>query len=216
MKNKNIIDNKLQLWDSVSTTDPKYTKKVNQRGGFTAIAAQSQVKKATEIFGPAGIGWGVKNEKFTNIEGTTLVLYTSTLWYVFNSKTGELPIHSSIKYGANGRYDDDFAKKVATDALTKGLSKLGFNADVFMGLFDDNKYVNDMKMYFGTGIKTEAWKKKLNQVVDKLPDSDKKKFNDAISKKTITSKNYEAYIKRAEELLVQFEEAMSEAKKNNG
>ena len=147
---------------------------------------------------------------------TTLVLYTSTLWYVFNSKTGELPIHSSIKYGANGRYDDDFAKKVATDALTKGLSKLGFNADVFMGLFDDNKYVNDMKMYFGTGIKTEAWKKKLNQVVDKLPDSDKKKFNDAISKKTITSKNYETYIKRAEELLVQFEEAMSEAKKNNG
>ena len=36
-----------------------------------------------------------------------------------------------------------------------------------------------------------------------------------ISKKTITSKNYKAYITRAEELLVQFEEAMSEAKKNN-
>lgn len=211
MTDKNFIDNKLQLWDSVSTTDPKYTKKVNQRGGFTAIAAQSQVKKATEVFGPAGIGWGVKNEKFTNIEGTTLVLYTSTLWYVFNSKTGELPIHSSIKYGANGRYDDDFAKKVATDALTKGLSKLGFNADVFMGLFDDNKYVNQVTEQFAD----ESWKKKLNQVVDKLPDSDKKKFSDAISKKTITSKNYKAYIARAEELLVQFEEAMSEAKKNN-
>lgn len=211
MTDKNFIDNKLQLWDSVSTTDPKYTKKVNQRGGFTAIAAQSQVKKATEVFGPAGIGWGVKNEKFTNIEGTTLVLYTSTLWYVFNSKTGELPIHSSIKYGANGRYDDDFAKKVATDALTKGLSKLGFNADVFMGLFDDNKYVNQVTEQFAD----ESWKNKLNQVVDKLPDSDKKKFSDAISKKTITSKNYKAYIARAEELLVQFEEAMSEAKKNN-
>jgi hypothetical protein len=211
MTDKNFIDNKLQLWDSVSTTDPKYTKKVNQRGGFTAIAAQSQVKKATEVFGPAGIGWGVKDEKFTNIEGTTLVLYTSTLWYVFNSKTGELPIHSSIKYGANGRYDDDFAKKVATDALTKGLSKLGFNADVFMGLFDDNKYVSQVTEQFAD----DSWKKKLNQVVDKLPDSDKKKFSDAISKKTITSKNYKAYITRAEELLVQFEEAMSEAKKNN-
>lgn len=211
MADKNFIDNKLQLWDSVSTTDPKYTKKVNQRGGFTAIAAQSQVKKATEVFGPAGIGWGVKNEKFTNIEGTTLVLYNSTLWYIFNSKTGELPIHSSIKYGANGRYDDDFAKKVATDALTKGLSKLGFNADVFMGLFDDNKYVNQVTEKFAD----DSWKKKLNQVVDKLPDSDKKKFSDAISKKTITSKNYKAYITRAEELLVQFEEAMSEAKKNN-
>ena len=211
MADKNFIDNKLQLWDSVSTTDPKYTKKVNQRGGFTAIAAQSQVKKATEVFGPAGIGWGVKNEKFTNIEGTTLVLYNSTLWYIFNSKTGELPIHSSIKYGANGRYDDDFAKKVATDALTKGLSKLGFNADVFMGLFDDNKYVNQVTEKFAD----DSWKKKLNQVVDKLPDSDKKKFSDAISKKTITSKNYKAYITRAAELLVQFEAALSEAKKNN-
>ena len=29
--------------------------------------------------------------------------------------------------------------------LTKGLSKLGFNADVFMGRFDDNKYVNTPK-----------------------------------------------------------------------
>ena len=83
---------KLKLWNTVETTDPKYTKKVNQRGGFTAIAAQSQIKKATEVFGPAGIGWGVKNEEFTNIEGTTLVLYTSTLWYVFNSETGEFPI----------------------------------------------------------------------------------------------------------------------------
>lgn len=211
MTDKNFIDNKLQLWDSVSTTDPKYTKKVNQRGGFTAIAAQSQVKKATEVFGPAGIGWGVKNEKFTNIEGTTLVLYTSTLWYVFNSKTGELPIHSSIKYGANGRYDDDFAKKVATDALTKGLSKLGFNADVFMGLFDDNKYVSQVTEQFAD----DSWKKKLNQVVDKLPDSDKEKFNKAVKDGTVTRRNYVAYIKRAEELLVQFEEAMSEAKKNN-
>ena len=97
-------------------------------------------------------------EKFTVDEGTSMVLYTASLWYNFNAKTGSIPIHSSIKYGANGRYDDDFSKKVATDALTKGLSKLGFNADVFMGLFDDNKYVNDMKVYFGTGIEPHAWK----------------------------------------------------------
>ena len=37
--------------------------------------------------------------------------------------------------------DADFAKKIETDALTKALSKIGFNADVFMGLYDDHKYV---------------------------------------------------------------------------
>ena len=49
-KNKN-----LELWKSVETTDPEFTKKVNQRGGFTAIAAQSQLMKATEVFGPFGV-----------------------------------------------------------------------------------------------------------------------------------------------------------------
>ena len=44
--------------------------------------------------------------------------------------------------------DADFAKKIETDALTKALSKLGFNADVFMGRFDDTKYVLEMKEKF--------------------------------------------------------------------
>ena len=202
----------LALWDSVSTTDPQYTKKVNQRGGFTAIAAQSQVKKATEVFGIMGHGWGVEDEKFTVVEGTTMVLYTASLWYKFGNSNGSIPINSSIKYGANGRYDDDFSKKVSTDALTKGLSKLGFNADVFMGLFDDNKYVNQVKEQFVNN----DWKDLLNQVIKKLPSTDKTKFDNAITAGTITSKNYKSYIKRANELLIQSEEAMIEAKNNNG
>ena len=44
--------------------------------------------------------------------------------------------------------DADFAKKIETDALTKALSKLGFNADVFMGRFDDHKYVEEINAEF--------------------------------------------------------------------
>ena len=79
----------------------------------------------------------------------------------------EFPIHSSIRYTVNGRIDDDFAKKVATDALTKGLSKLGFNADVFLGLFDDNKYVNQLKATATTNKVTEtnANKTPINKTV---------------------------------------------------
>ena len=47
----------MDLWSSVETTDPEFTTKVNQRGGFTAIGAQYQIKTATETFGPFGIGW---------------------------------------------------------------------------------------------------------------------------------------------------------------
>ena len=35
-----------------------------------------------------------------------------------------------------------------TDALTKAFSHLGVSADVFLGLFDNNKYVQEMKAKF--------------------------------------------------------------------
>ena len=134
--------NNMRIWENVCTTDPKYTKYVNQRGGFTAIDAQYQVRTATEQFGPMGWGWGVKDETFNFIEG--MVIYQAILFYHFGSdgdniEENEIPLHSSMQV------KPDCVKSVATDALTKGLSKLGFNADVFLGKFDDNKYVNDLK-----------------------------------------------------------------------
>ena len=209
------MKNNLELWDTVETTDPQYTKKVNQRGGFTAIAAQSQVKRATEVFGIMGHGWGVEDEKFTTVEGTTMVLYTANLWYKFNTRTGAIPIHSSIKYGANGRYDDDFSKKVATDALTKGLSKLGFNADVFMGLFDDNKYVADVTNKFKK-VSDNNWIIKITEASKKLSDTDRSKIMKSIKDGSLTELNHQAALKRISELLIQYEEQMVEAKANNG
>ena len=153
----------MAVWDAVSTTDPKYTTKVNQRGGFTAIGAQYQLKTATKMFGPIGMGWGVINEKFDEVgmhTDTGLVLYRATFWYKLDGTQYSFPIHSSIKYAIGGRLDDDFAKKVATDALTKGLSKLGFNADVFMGMFDDNKYVRSLTET------TEVAKKNLSKTTN--------------------------------------------------
>ena len=40
--------------------------------------------------------------------------------------------------------DHSADKKCATDALTKGLSFLGFSADIFMGLHDDWQYVQNL------------------------------------------------------------------------
>jgi|TARA_Y100000310_G_C20480734_1_gene714548 hypothetical protein len=192
-----------KLWDSVEKTDPRFTKKVNQRGGFTAIGAQYQVRKATETFGPFGVGWGVKAESFKRYEDTGLVLYQGTLWYKYGEDNGEVPIHSSIKYHANSRVDDDFAKKVATDAMTKGLSKLGFNADVFMGLFDDNKYVSALKKEF-TIVKPvdSKWREKVEAEAEALPDEHKATVLDALSANRINSVNWEASIKRMQELKI--------------
>jgi len=194
----------MKLWKSVETTDPNFTKKVNQRGGFTAIGAQYQLRTATETFGPFGLGWGVKDETIEKWEDVGLAVYTATMWYVptefkkgipvVQHKASEFPIHSSIKYHSNGRVDDDFMKKVATDALTKGLSKLGFNADVFMGMFDDNKYVNKLTNMNGT------WKKEVTDATKGLSDKDKESIHNYINDGSIHSDNYKKALTRINEL----------------
>tara|TARA_R100000458_G_C8212679_1_gene199612 strand:+ start:128 stop:631 length:504 start_codon:yes stop_codon:yes gene_type:complete len=158
-KNKN---NNLFLWEQVETTDPEFTSKVNQRGGFTAIGAQYQFKNATEIFGAFGHGFGVKDENYTPILNDTLIVYTATFYYKYEDEAGdvngEFPISSSIRVMMGSKLDDDCIKKVQTDAITKGLSRLGFNADVFMGRFDGNKYVdaNGQKIDGNTGTDAGA------------------------------------------------------------
>ena len=193
----------MKLWQSVETTDPNFTKKVNQRGGFTAIGAQYQLRTATETFGPFGTGWGVKDERIEKWEDAGLAVYTGTLWYrpaefrdgiPVIKQESEFPIHSSIKYHSNGRVDDDFMKKVATDALTKGLSKLGFNADVFMGKFDDNKYVNKLTNMNGT------WKKEVSDKAEKLNKEDKESIMNFLKDGSINSNNYKKALTRIEEL----------------
>ena len=143
------MDN-LKLWDSVEKTNPAHTKSANVRGNkITAIAPQQQIKNATEQFGSYGIGWGFKDIKldYAMLERTGIVVFHGVFFY----PKSEFPIISSIsafKDGAMLKPDADFAKKVETDALTKALSKLGFNADVFMGLYDDHKYVAMMQDEF--------------------------------------------------------------------
>ena len=126
----------MELWNQVCVTDPKTTKKVEVGRGFTAICAQTQLKKATELWGAFGSTWGVKEEK--HIIHDKIAYYTGKLYFPH----GLIEIHSDINlYTSKGAYNEDWTKKLATDALTKGLSKLGFNSDVFEGKFDDNKYI---------------------------------------------------------------------------
>ncbi len=138
------MNDNMKLWDSVCVTDPKVTKEVNVGRKFTAICAQSQIKAATNLWGPMGDNWAVNSEDFKIIGN--YCIYTAYIIY----PSGTISIHADIEIifssgKRKGMYNDDFTKKVATDALTKGLSKLGFNADIFEGKFDDNKYVAELK-----------------------------------------------------------------------
>jgi recombination DNA repair RAD52 pathway protein len=132
----------LELWNKVEKTNPLYVKKVNQRGGFSAIDAHSQIKAATEAFGPVGIGWGY-DCKYIFLD--RMVVCEVTLWHgARENKFG--PVGGAAELKDKGF--TEAPKSAMTDGLTKALSHLGFNADVFLGKFDDNKYVQEVTKEF--------------------------------------------------------------------
>lgn len=140
----------LKLWESVETTLLEYTKKVEQRGGYTAIDPAYQAKNATEVFGVFGTGWGFDSSELSTelVESTGMVIHKAVFFYILDGKKGSFPIHNAVSvWGdkARTRPDEDFAKKVETNTISKALAKLGFNADVFLGQFDDHNYVQELQ-----------------------------------------------------------------------
>ena len=142
--------NNLELWNKVEKTNPKYTKKAKIGGmNITAIAPQYQIMQVTEQFGIYGEKWGFKDIKLSYdlVEKCNLVVFKGTFFF----PNGEFEIINSCKLymdRALTMVDDNFAKKIETDALTKAISKLGFNADIFMGKFDDVRYVEEANAHF--------------------------------------------------------------------
>lgn len=152
------MNENLSLWNTISKTDPKFTKGAKKGAyQFTSVAPMYQIMKATAAFGPQGLGWGIisNSEKFTEqlIGDTTLLNYDATLFFIVNGERGEIPIHATEKLSyitQNGKgylkIDDEARKKVVTNAKTKGLSELGMSADIFLGQFDNYEYLETRKV----------------------------------------------------------------------
>ena len=156
MKNNKEINNK-KIWDKVKHTDPRWTKPFGKFGKpLTAIDPMSQILVMTDTFGPVGEGWNWKC-KYTYTEKAVFAEVSvahKTVPYHTNAIGGAKwdwygPVSSvQALIKKNGGLDDEAPKKAMTDALTKAFSHLGVSADVFLGMFDNSKYVEDMKEKF--------------------------------------------------------------------
>lgn len=166
----NLRDNK-RIWDQVKHTDPRFTKKVNKGAySFTAIDAHFNVLKATALWGPVGDGWGwIDKEGWPQLkEGVWHV--SAQLWYkeeigmddsgaIITAKRVGPCVEGTAKFVGTNRsgpfVDDEALKKARTDFLSKSLSYLGFSADVYLGFFDNHKYVESMRSRFNKEQKNE-------------------------------------------------------------
>lgn len=156
----------MQIWDKVSTTDTRYTKAAEVGGQkITSLNGTAMIMKATEVFGPVGIGfgWSIVEERFD--EGSEMVsgegdkrlvlgrelnhTIKIRFWFELDGKRGEIEQYGCTRYLYKSKFgtttDGEAPKKSLTDAIKKSLSMLGFSADVFLGMFDDQTYVEQLK-----------------------------------------------------------------------
>lgn len=153
----------LSIWKSVEQTDPSFTKSFSV-GGYsgTSISGQYVYMRLTELFGPVGIGWGYEiiDERYDEgapfvYKDVPMVDKTHTihlrLWYVRDDKKGQIDGFGHTPYmyikndGSKVIVDSEAPKKSLTDAIKKCASLLGIGADIFMGLYDDKDYTQELR-----------------------------------------------------------------------
>lgn len=148
------------IWDKLGRTDPANTKKFQRAGGFkgTAIRPIYTERKMTEVFGACGVGWGINKPDFQVVSGSdgqTAVYCTVAIWIMEPGAISE-PIYGVggdmvvVKQSSGLRTDDEAFKKAFTDAVGNAMKHLGMSADVHMGLFDDSKYVDEVREEFAS------------------------------------------------------------------
>lgn len=186
---KNNPANNMELWELVYNTDPKQVKPITGKS-YQGNSPKPYyiVRKATELFGPIGIGWGyeVVEERYietviesiqtlgngqsfvikqTNINHTAKISF----WYKWNGVKSE-PIQqtggTTVAYKTStGKqiFDEDASKKSITDALIKCMSYLGFAGDIFEGRWDDSKYFQENMQNFSKKEQEEQQAKQQEQ-----------------------------------------------------
>jgi hypothetical protein len=145
----------LKLWKSVEKTPPDMTKLVSfGKRKYTTIDPQWQLRVATALWGPYGHRWGLRSldYKIVDIHATdaqghyleSAVFLNAEFFYPLDGREVSFEILNDDKFKSG----DDTLKKLITNTRSKALSWLGFSADVFLGKFDDVKYVQTLKALF--------------------------------------------------------------------
>ena len=140
----------MKLWRAVCVTDPSAVKPITgKQYKGNSPKPYWVIQRATEVFGPCGIGWGVEvlAERFERFgETESLHVAMVRVWYDLDGRRGEImqmgqTRSSYMSSGGKFIVDEDAPKKSVTDGMVKCLSMLGFAGDIFSGQWDDSKYV---------------------------------------------------------------------------
>lgn len=148
----------------------------NGRFSGTDINPMWRIKKLTEMFGPAGIGWytEILRQDVVPVDDGNLMVFVDINLYVREGDEWSKPIFGT---GGNtlktkGRGDDDGFKKAYTDALSISCKALGIGADVWYAndttsKYSD-KYTDDIPARGSAEAAQSVGQRKLKELEDKM------------------------------------------------
>ena len=130
----------LELWEQVQETPKELISEIDAGDGkkLNTVASINRIKKATELFGAYGEKWGLKNIKHgkdTIFNNLVLATLDAVFFYELNNKVIEFEISNSLAIVSMNdkqlQVNYTYRKAIETDTITKALSRLGFNADIY-------------------------------------------------------------------------------------
>jgi hypothetical protein len=188
------MNENLKFWNDNCKVPIEYTKNANNgKIDFTAIDTYWRFMKGTELWGMYGKTWGLKNitHDYDVLKEQKAVKVSAIFFYA----EGQFQISDTIKHtSSKGAYDEDHLKKIESGLIGKAMSRLGIGADVYMGKFEDDKYIKELKYE----------KLEKDRVQTRLSECDTVKkveeLYEEIKSKADISKYIDLFTKRKEEL----------------
>lgn len=145
------MDN-LQIWNRFTDIDPKFTKPITGKPyKGTSPNPHYVIKCLTEMFGPVGqgFGWEVVAEGFQPMGDELLHWCRIRFWHGDGKGFDAYGQTKAVMKTRNGiMTDEDAPKKSLTDAITKAAAQIGVASNIFLGRWDDNKYVAEVNSKF--------------------------------------------------------------------
>jgi len=201
-------------------TDPKAVKPITgKQYSGNSPKPYWLIERATEVFGPVGIGWGctVKSERFERLSETDVLhVAVVSVWYVWDGKRSEtfdqMGGTKAAYKTAKGSLmvDEDAGKKSVTDGMVKCLSMIGFAGDIFSGRWDDSKYVEQAAREFDP--QRRAW---LDARLDEIKAAKTGKDLKEVMTKAIDMTRSQGDQAAEDELNEAFAEKLAQAKKKD-
>ena len=140
-----MTNGNLKIWDTFADIDPAFTKAITGKPyKGTSPNPHYVIRCLTELFGPVGcgFGWDVEAEGFQPMGEELLHWCRIRFWHGDGrgfSAYGQTKAVMKTKSGFLN--DEDAPKKSLTDAITKAAAQVGVGANIFLGRWDDSKYV---------------------------------------------------------------------------